>query len=426
LIELEKIKERIISELASLRANKKVAYHTGMLFAAQVVVIVMGFVTKGIQTRALTPEGYGLYAFFTSLTGFSVLFFNFGLFPTLEVMLASNSDKKREKELFGIGFLLTLAAGILFSLFLLAISFFIDQLFHIRFENTLRLVIPLCFTFPFRLLIPSLAIGSNKISFAALFDVLFQVLFAGSLAFLFFFSSLTLTEIIVLNLGICLLVLLIMLFLFKPSAHNFSMRFREVAARNREFGIHYYVGSIFSETTYKLDEICITYFINTTQLGFYSLANIICTPMVMLSNAVSSALFKRFSSEERIHPKIFYFNISWIILSLVVLYFLAGWVIELLFGSGFSDINLYVMPLAISYVFKTLCQPFAFLIAKGKGKEIRNVSIAEGIVSVVTNLTFIPVWGVMGAVYSSILARLVDFVGLYYYYRKHVQAVNNK
>lgn len=425
MFELEKIKDRIISELDSIRSNKKVVYHTSILFGSQIIVILLGFFSKGIQTRALTPENYGLYAFFTTLTSFAILFFNLGLYPTIEVLLASNDDKKKEKELFGTCFTITFFLGVAFSIFLVGLSFFIDRLFHIEFGHLLRLISPLCIFFPFRLLIPALAIGSNKIEHAAWYDVLFQFLFSIALAILFFYSDLDVTEVIVLNLLASIAAIAIIGYAFRPSFKNFISRFKEIWIKNKEFGIHYYWGSIFSETTYKLDEILITFFINTTQLGFYSLANIICTPMVMLSSALSSALFKRFTNENTISNRIFIFNIIWIALSVAVLYFAAGTVISILFGSAFSNVEAYVLPLSVAYIFKTLCQPFAFLTAKGKGKEMRNVALAEGVVSVITNVAFVPLWGVMGAIYASILARAVDFFGLYYYYRKYIGEIKN-
>jgi O-antigen/teichoic acid export membrane protein len=146
--------------------------------------------------------------------------------------------------------------------------------------------------------------------------------------------------------------------------------------------------------------------------------------MVMLSNGLSSALFKRFTNDKFIPGKIFLFNIIWIIVSAAVLYFASGIVITVLFGIGFDTVREYVLPLSVAYILKTLCQPFSFLMAKGMGKEMRNVSFAEGIISVITNLAFVPLWGVMGAIYASILARAADLIGLYYYYRKYLKENN--
>ncbi|TAL63223.1 MAG: hypothetical protein EPN85_00700 [Bacteroidetes bacterium] len=426
MFEFETIKDKVVLKLDTLRSNKKIVYHTSILFFSQLIVIVLGFLTKGIQTRALTPENYGLYAFFTTLTGFFIFFFSIGLYPTMEVLLASNKDKQKEKELLGASFILTFILGILFSIFLFAISFFIDDLFHIEFGSLLRLLVPLCIAFPFRLLIPSLAIGSGKIEKVALFDFLCQLFFSLALVVLFFFSTLNVMEIMLLNLLSALAAVVYIIFRFQPSFKNFPSRFNEIKSKNKEYGWHCYIGSVFSETSYRLDEIFITYFINATHLGFYSLANIICSPMVMLSSALSSALFKRFSDQKKIPPMVFIFNMIWIIISLSVLYFLSEFVVRILFGDKFSSVADYVMPLSVAYVLKTLYQPYSFLAAKSKGREIRNVAVAEGIVSIMATIIFIPLWGVMGAIYASILARVVDAAGLSYYYKKYLEDIKNK
>ena len=424
MFELEKIKSWLASQSQSIKANKKIAYHTSILFASAIIVSLFGLITKGIQTRALTPEDYGLYAFFTTLTGFSVIFFHVGLFPTVEFILASNHDQERERELFGASIILAFFIGIFYALFLLVLSFFIDVWFHLEFGYILRLVVPLCFIFPLRLLISFIAIGANKVTYSAWFDILVQVLFSILLAFCFYYSDLSLIKILYISLGVSLISLIVVLFLFKPSFKNFNRRFSEIKAKNKEYGLHVYIASIFTEISYRADEFLITYFISATLLGYYSLANIICSPMVVLSVSASSSLFKKLANDKIIHPKIFAFNYAWIVISFVILYLFADKVVVILLGNNFLDVSKYIMPLAVVYIFKTLQQPYAFLTAKGLGKEIKNIAFAEGLVSVVANVICIPIWGVMGAVYAGALARLIGFLGRRYYYQKYLNANN--
>lgn len=421
MFEIEDIKDKFFAELGKLRADKKIVYHTGILIFSQVIVIAFGFITKGIQTRALTAEHYGLYAFFSTITGVSIIFFNFGLYSTVETMLANTQDEKTERQLFGTSLILTLLIGIFFSITLFVISFFVDGIFHLEFGHILRAASPLCIILPFRSLIPALGVGSNKITQTAIFDVLYQVLFSLLLLGVFAYSELTVFNTIMFNLIITIVAVVIVIYYFKPLFSELKSTALSIWRKNKVYGIHYYLGAVFSVTTYKLDELFITYFINTIQLGFYSLANIICSPMVMAGNAFSSALFKRFAESDTIPRKVFVLNFIWVIISSLVLFISSNILVRLFFGEGFGDVAIYIIPLSLSYVFKTLCQPFAFLAAKGKGKEIRNVAILEGVFSIITNIIFIPLWGVMGAIYSSILVRAVDFFGLYYYYRKYVK-----
>ena len=151
-----------------------------------------------------------------------LFFFHLGLFPTLEFMLGSNNDEKKEKELFGAGIILTFFIGAAFSLFMFVVNFFIDDIFNIEFGHILRLVAPLCFIFPFRLLFSFMAIGSNKISYSAWLDVLTQLLFCSVLAWFFFYSDLSLISIICISLITSSAAFIIILFLLNPSFKNFK------------------------------------------------------------------------------------------------------------------------------------------------------------------------------------------------------------
>ena len=65
-----------------------------------------------------------------------------------------------------------------------------------------------------------------------------------------------------------------------------------------------------------------------------------------------------------------------------------------------------------------LSSPYSFLSAKSKGKEIRNIAFAEAIINISGNIILIPIYGVMGAIVASIIARFVHYAGSKYYYHK--------
>jgi O-antigen/teichoic acid export membrane protein len=420
LFTIRTIKNWIISPIKTIAGNKKIAYHTGILFASTIAVSLLGVLTKSFQARALHPDDYGLYAFFITLTSFSVVFFHAGIFPTLEYMLASNQDPKRERELFGAGILITFFIGIVFSLFLFVASYWVDALFDIEFNAILRMVAPLCFILPLRLLISFLAIGSNKITYTALFDVLVQGLFLLVLGYFFFYSDLSLLKIMVISLVTSIIAFVLICFLFQPSFNHLRATLIEIKKVNKEYGIQAYGAMILNEVAYRADEFLIAFFLNTTLLGYYSLANMICSPMVMLGVSAASALFKKFSSDTIIHPKLIQFNHVWIIVSATVLYLFGDFAIALIFGKNFMAIRDYIMPLSIAYLFKTLQQPYAFLTAKGMGKEIKNISFAEGGVSIIANLIFIPLWGIYGVIFAAILSRATGFFARKYYYKRYL------
>ena len=107
----------------------------------------------------------------------------------------------------------------------------------------------------------------------------------------------------------------------------------------------------------------------TTLNGFYSLANVIASPIVMGSQALSNSLFKNFSQSNHIPRKVFLYNTIWLIVSISGLYLVSDWVISLLFGEEFSQVNEYILGISIAFFFQGLYQPFNFLSAKSQTVE---------------------------------------------------------
>lgn len=102
--------------------------------------------------------------------------------------------------------------------------------------------------------------------------------------------------------------------------------------------------------------------------------------------------------------------------------FLAQPLVEWFFGIQYARVSDYAIGLGIAAVFQGLYQPFNFLSAKSKGKMVRNVALIEAFINVVGNLVLIPIIGVMGAIYTSIVAKGVHFLGKLYYYRQYLKA----
>ena len=418
------LKNAFLSGINEYRKHDKLFFQTGILFSAQIAVIGLGLLIKGIQTRSLGPEDYGLYAFFGSLIGFTVLIFRFGFFTSIKVLLANNEDAGKEKEYFGAGVILAILVGLLFAGFLFVLSYFVDGVFNIEFGSILRLVSPLCFVLTFQYLVSEVSIGSNKVENSAIFDVLSKILFLIPLAALFFYKDLTVTKIIWLNLGAVFITLIFVLIRLRPSFENLSYRLREVWAKNKTFGFMAYIGSASNQITFRLDEILIAFFVNLTSLGFYTLAAIICSPMVMLSKALSSSLFKQFAIRDKIPTKVFVFNTVWLVFCVAFLYFISKYIIVLIFGNEYAEVATIVIPLSIAYFFQGMYQPLIFLSAKSQGKAIRNVGLLEAFLNIAGNLILIPLYGVTGAIVASIVAKFVHFIAKLYYYRTYLREQN--
>jgi len=416
------VRDLIARGFKDLLNHKKVVGNTAILFSSQILVLIIGLGIKTIQVRALTTYEYGLLTLFGTITSVIVLFFHYASFSSLKVLLANNEDKKKEKEYFGLGIIIACILGVLFSFSLFGISFFVDDFLDVEVGEILRLLSPFCFILPFQFFISEITIGANKLKRLASFHLFSRLLFIVSLFVLFRGDLLNVELIIILNLLSWLVSTIVVLFGLTPSFSNLKENLNTIKEKNKSFGISYYYGAIVNQSTFKLDELFITYFVNITQLGFYTLASIICSPMTFLSRAFVNSIFKKLALKDRIPIRVFVYNTLWLGFCILFLYLCSDFIVSTLFGEEYMQVSVYILPLSIAFLFQGMYAPFSFLTVKSKGRELRNVAYAEAFVNVFGNILLVPTIGVLGAIYASILARFTHFVGLWYYYDKMIKA----
>ena len=416
------MKELLSKSFKDLLFHKKEVGNTAILFSAQILVLIIGLGIKTIQVRALSPKEYGLLALFGTITTVLVLFFHYASFSSLKVILANNKDKQKEKEFVGLGIQIAGVLGVLFSTVVFLFSFFIDDLLDVEISYLLRVLAPFCFILPFQFFISEIAIGANKLKSLSLFHLFSRLLFISSLFILWKGNHLNIQLIIILNLLAWLVSTVVILISFKPIFSNRRENIKLVKEKNRSFGFSYYFGAIVNQSTYKLDEIFITYFVNITQLGFYTLASIICSPMTFLSRAFVNSIFQKLALKDRIPMRVFVYNTLWLAFCVLFLYISADFIVNTLFGEDYLKVSSYILPLSIAFLFQGMYAPFSFLAIKSKGKELRNVAYLEASVNVIGNVILVPIYLVEGAIYASIFSRFTHFIGLWYYYNKMVKS----
>ena len=208
---------------------------------------------------------------------------------------------------------------------------------------------------------------------------------------------------------------------FHPLFNNIRENLKEIWKKNKEYGFHLYLGQIADQSTYQLDRIFITYFVNTTQLGFYSLAMTITAPMVGLSSALSMSLFKGFVDMEKIPKKVIYYNFLWLAACVAGLTIFGKFIVILLFTEKFLPTAPLILPLALASFFQGMYQPYGmFFESKGKGKWIRNNSYITSLINLVGNIILIPTFGAYGAAIASALSKMTHYIVYIYYMRRYL------
>ena len=397
----------------------KTGRQTSTLYFSQIVALFLGIFTGIINTRVLGPEGYGILAFFFAVTSFTVLFFRFGFFSASGLLIAQAKDERKERELTGASVIVAFFIGISYSFFILFLSFFVDDIFSTNIGWILRYSSFLLIALPFSMLIPQVGRGMNKIERLSLFNVIPKIIYLLGALMLLKIIEIEPFHFILLHIFATIIGILVVVGMFHLLCNNAKENLKEIWKKTKEYGFHLYLGQIADQSTYQLDTLFITYFVNTTQLGFYSLAMTITRPMVGLSSALSTSLFKGFVDRDRIPKKVIYYNFLWLTACVVGLVIFGRFVVVLLFTEKFLPTVPLILPLALAGLFQGMYQPYnMFLGAKEKGKWMRNMSLVMSIVNLIGNITLIPLWGAMGAAIASILGMLSFYIMCIWYYRK--------
>lgn len=393
-----------------------------MLFASSLLLIILGFGIKKIQTNELGEVIYGEYAFFITLVSFLVLFFRFGFFVSIRNLLAQNENPYRARKLLGLGFIIALLNGIALCLLLIGLSFFVNDLFNTSIGEILLQLAPLTIIFPFQFIISAYSIGTNKVKIKVWNNILPKILYLTLLLIWMINYKIGLKNAILLNLIATLLIIIFYLIKLRPIFFGLRKYWGMVLLKNKKYGFHYYKGAISNQTTYKLDGLFLSAFHNTTLLGFYSLALLITSPMLMLSQSISQAMFKKYANTSKIPKEVFILNTIWLVACMIFFYFFSEFLVNMLFGNNFIEVSTYTFYITFVLFFHGLSTPYSFLAAKSKGKEIKNIAYLEAGFNIVGNLTLIPLYGIEGAIIASFLAKIANFLFSRYYYKKYLNS----
>lgn len=394
---------------------------TALLFGSQLLLLAIGFFIKYIQTHVLGDVLYGYFAFFMSFVGLCGLFFRFGIFSSLNVIYTQLKTDTSIRKWSGIGIIASSAIGLLFVVFVAVASFFIDDLFNTEMAPIILMVAPFTFIIPFRNFIEAYSIGTNKVGLLTIYDTFSRALYVLSLLVLLIFNAMTLQNVILMNLLCYWSLAIFSVYHLKPVFRNLNPLWKDLRKKIKAYGWNFYLGTAISQSTYKIDEITISYFVNTTINGYYTLANVLCSPIVTGGQALSNAMFKKMAHNDRISTKHFIANALWAVLAALILILIGPYVVDILFGKDFEPINQIIPFLSIAYVLHALTQPYMFLTAKEDGNAIKKSALYEAIFNIGGNILLVPFLGVNGAIITSIVAKLIHLITKHKFYLKYLK-----
>jgi len=415
---------KIIINFTNL-VKSKTAKQTGVLYGSQILAMALGLITAPVVTRVLGPEKYGIFAFLLAVISFISLFFEFGFFSAGARLLAVSKDKKKDQELIGALILITFGISLSFFLTLFIFSFFIDSIFHTTAGNILRTISILGAIFPFQYMLQQICQGTNEIRKMAIANVVPKLWYLAWLLIVVSFFKLDIFTVLALNLTGIIVAVVLIIWNLKPRFDYLKENLSSIWKETKEYGFHVYCGRVVAVSTYQLDKIFISYFMNTLWVGFYNLAMVITSPMALLSRALSTSLFKKFANRDKIPGKVILFNFLWLAGCVIGLTLLGKFIVIFLFSYKYSPVVPLILPLAVAGFFQGMYQPYnVFLATHREGKRLRNVASTIAGINVIGNIALIPFLGALGAAYASLISMAIAFIAYYFIYIKTVKSYN--
>lgn len=388
------------------------------LYITTLAGTLLGVVASIINTRFLPPSDYGDVRYVQNIINLFATLLLFGYFWSGSRMLALSKNEERSRKIRGCLILILVLASVVIIL-LTGTCYFFHQSnpqLAILFITTM----PVCIYPLLNNYMNTVAQGDNHIIRLGLARILPYLLYISFAYFIYKHFGVTSKLMILLQWGAYSLVLLLIIISTKPYFRNIKAVFEELQQENRQYGIQLYIGSIIMVATNYIAGITLGIFSeNNVNVGFYTLALTVTSPLTMLPAIIGTTYFKKFASQNRISPSVLKATILLTSISCVCFIALIQPLVVFLYTDTYSKVGVYASFMAIGFSLHGIGDMFnRYLGSHGKGRMIRNSSIFCGIFKIIGFTLFVYLWDIYGAIATNILSSTIYALILILYYRK--------
>lgn len=387
---------------------------TGLLTISQLISLGFGFISSIIIANSLGINKFGIFTFYFSITSIFLLFFRFGYFSSIGVLIVKTNNKKRQSELIGAGFVLSILIGVIYSLFLFLISNYIDDFFKSNIRNFIINTLVFLIFLPLTMYINQVVQSLNKYKPLIIYNILSASISFIIILFLYFSHILSIEYLIFAKIiPMSIVILSVFIICFNMKFSNLFKNLAIINLKNRKHGFHLYLGQIVDQSIYKSDELMIQYFVGNSELGLYKIAQQLINPFGILAKNYAFSKFKIIAKSSFIDKKfqknIFLISIYSIITSLIFSYI----VINYFYIDEYKFTFYIVIILSFAVFINSITQLYnIFLTSHSMGKYSKNANFRMAFFNLIGNFVLIPILSGLGAALSSIIAVLIYFINV--------------
>jgi O-antigen/teichoic acid export membrane protein len=405
-------------------SNDQTLKLTFLFYGSLIVTIFLGWVVAKLNTSYLSVSDYGKYSFFIILIFFSRVFFTFGISESSSRLIAIHKVDDIRRKLTGIGLSWVLLFVIPYSLVLYSMPPLFDSLFQVkigeisqRFSYLAGLILIHAF---FNLSLR----GYGKIKLLAFNTIAPRAVYIILLILLINYNSFTLINTLsMLFYGFAFSLILVLLTL-KPKFQDFRKKSKQLWAEVKSYGIHIYISNIWHEILFHGDKFVISYYLDDNAMAYYALGYMITFPLSHFSTSLSTTLFNKFISQNKIRGRDLKVNILFVAVSVSIIIFFRRFIIVYLFSEKYLQTIDVILPLALAFGLAGLSKPLTmFLMVHGHGKIVRNISVTVPLIQLALNIAIVPVFGIIGAAWIATFIYGLDLFLVYFFYNKIIRSI---
>lgn len=391
------------------------------LYISTLVGTILGVLASIVNTRFLNPEDYGDVRYVQNIINFASALLLFGYFLSGSRLLALTNHEERSRRIRGaMIIILILASGLLLCItFLCGI---IDKNIEVR--HLFLISLPVCFQPLFLNYINTTAQGDNHIGRLAIARLFPALLYVPIGYFVYSNYGATSSKLVLIQWGIYSAIYLIIITSTYPKLRNLKPIFKELNQENKSYGLQLYWGSLFMVASGYLAGIFLGLFNNdNTNVGFYTLALTVTSPLAMLPAIVGTTYFKKFAREPRIPSRVMKFTIILTIGSCILFILIIQPIVTFLYSRDYSQVGIYASWLALGFSIHGFGDMLnRYLGSHGQGKQIRNASIFCGLFKIFGFSFLVWLWNINGALLTVVISDLIYLILMYTYYLRFIKS----
>lgn len=400
--------------VALSKHNVQVIY----LYASTLLGSLLGFVISIVNTHFLSESDYGDVRYVQNIATLLSWFFFWGYFYAGRRLLALSTEEQQSRSIRG-GLAVMLLLGVLCQVFsILMISVLHND--RVGISHLLLMSIPVCCQPLLTSYVSVINQGDNHIGRLAISRVLpglLYVLLAYSIYSHYGTSS---SMMILLHWGVYCVVLLGLIMSSRPSFSGLRSVLEKLQVENRTYGRHLYLGSLAMVATNYLAGVTLGIFNDdNVNVGYYSLALTLTTPLSYLPSIIGTAYYKQFVNEPRIPAKVFKSTLLVTLVSCLCFVIFIRFVVRFFFSESYAMVGVYASYMAIGFSIHGLGDMINhFMSSHGEGRAIRNCSYICGVFKVLGFILFVWLWNIEGALLTTVLSSCIYCVLLFFSYKK--------